>query len=136
MERIQWSDIARAARETSEALGGGDWVGASIKARVLLADLADEVERLAAERDAKMSRPGELLMDVLKSARGVDHPILDAIVAAVGADREWCTWSIERKGECLEFDEPSTPGQRFEIVVRPIDGDEDEEPTCRPPAGP
>jgi hypothetical protein len=52
MKRIQWSDITKAARETSEALNGEDWVGASIKARVLLADLADEVARLTAENDA------------------------------------------------------------------------------------
>jgi hypothetical protein len=122
MTRIEWSDIARAARETSEALGGSDWAGASIKARVLLDDLADEVDRLTAERDAKMSRPAELFMDILESARGVDHPILDVIAKAL-EDLQG-TWTVERKSEGLEFEEPSTLGQWFEIVVRPIDGDE------------
>jgi hypothetical protein len=79
-----------------------------------------EIKRLAAERDAKMSRPAELFMDVLKSAQGVDHPILDVIAKAL-EDLQG-TWTVERKSEGLEFVEPSTPGQRFEIVVQPIDG--------------
>lgn len=47
--RVEWGDIVAAARLTSEELNGKDWVNASIRARVLLADLADEVERLRAE---------------------------------------------------------------------------------------
>jgi hypothetical protein len=49
--RVEWADIVSAARETSEALVGKGWVSAGIKARVLLADLADEVEQLKAEND-------------------------------------------------------------------------------------
>lgn len=49
--RIEWSDISKAARDTSEALVGKDWTRASIQARVLLADLADEIDRIRAERD-------------------------------------------------------------------------------------
>ena len=50
--RIDWEDIVQAARQTSEDLAGSGWVKAGIKARVLLADLADEMERLrTAERD-------------------------------------------------------------------------------------
>jgi hypothetical protein len=49
--RVQWSDIAAAARETSEALNGKDWVNAGIKARVLLADLADEIDRAKVATD-------------------------------------------------------------------------------------
>jgi hypothetical protein len=84
--------------------------------------LRAEVARLTAERDAKMSRPAELFMDVLRSERGVDHPILDVIAKAL-EDLQG-TWTVERKSEGLEFEEPSTLGQWFEIVVRPIDGDE------------
>lgn len=50
--RVLWKDIVGAARETSEALVGKEWVEASLKARTLLADLADEVERLRKERAA------------------------------------------------------------------------------------
>jgi hypothetical protein len=53
--RVQWSDIAEAARRVSEELNGSNWVTAGIEARVLLADLADEIERLRLveqERDA------------------------------------------------------------------------------------
>jgi hypothetical protein len=85
-----------------------------------------EIGRLTAERDAKMSRPAELFMDILESARGVDHPILDVIAKAL-EDLQG-TWTVERKSEGLEFDEPSTPGQRFEIVVRPINGKDEDIP--------
>lgn len=47
--RIEWSDIANAARETADALNGKDWINATFKARNLLYDLADEIERLKAE---------------------------------------------------------------------------------------
>jgi hypothetical protein len=49
--RVQWADISAAARRTSEDLVGKDWVQAGIKARVLLADLADELDRLKVERN-------------------------------------------------------------------------------------
>ncbi|MFL6141687.1 MAG: hypothetical protein ACJ72N_07430 [Labedaea sp.] len=81
--------------------------------------LRAEVARLTAERDAKMSRPAELFMDVLKSARGVNHPILDTIATALTADDAWSPWAVERMGECLEFRDAD--GRRFEIVVRPIE---------------
>jgi hypothetical protein len=42
-------DLPAVARETSDALAGEAWVGAGIRARFLLVELADEVERLGAE---------------------------------------------------------------------------------------
>jgi hypothetical protein len=61
--RIEWADIADAARKTSEELAGKDWVTAGIKARVLLADLADEIDRLrAVERERDVHKT--LLVDV------------------------------------------------------------------------
>lgn len=47
--RIKWSDIAKAARETADALNGTEWISATLEARNLLYDLADEVERLKGE---------------------------------------------------------------------------------------
>jgi hypothetical protein len=89
----------------------------------------DVVEAALAETEADVaSRPRELLMDVLQSARGIDHPILDDITGAL-EDLQG-TWVVEREAERLVFNGPSTPGQRFEIIVRPIDGDEGEEPSC------
>jgi hypothetical protein len=49
--RVEWSDIVSAARQTSEELAGKDWVSATFKARTLLADLADVLERTEQERD-------------------------------------------------------------------------------------
>lgn len=48
MPRIEWNNISQAARQTSEDLVGKDWVQASIKARILLADLADVHDILVA----------------------------------------------------------------------------------------
>lgn len=102
-----------------------------------------EIERLKSEVEASRVWSAEQLAGlkaILRSERlsppmpCVDHPILDKITTTLTADDAWSPWAVERMGECLEFRDVG--GRRYEIVVRPIDGDEDEEPTCAPPAGP
>jgi hypothetical protein len=88
--RVQWSDIAKAARETSEALNGKEWVNASIKARILLADMADEVERLTAElaheREQRDLRHQAYLEGCAQiEAMRIEH---DAIANALADDRD------------------------------------------------
>jgi hypothetical protein len=85
--RIEWADMTKAARETSEALAGKGWVTASLQARVLLADLADEIDRLRAQiaaMQAHLDRGAEYMLgldDERKRLRGRAERA-EAVIAA------------------------------------------------------
>jgi hypothetical protein len=120
--------------------------------RAEVASLTAEIERLRARESEVAGRLDRLNVEVVqmidklkmidklealfRSERPtppvpcVDHPVLDIIAAhfrQVGPVRHWRLHSVNRESECVEF--TGMDGQRFEIIVRPIARDEDEEST-------